>query len=187
MKKLFLKFTSVALLVFAPHVHTSEVISCDDAVVNKDVRIVLAKAVEEKNGLFVGIFEMENLGIEPSLSLAGELTRLGFEAEYPDVSIEFKDLNSRWVPLDRTPGTFVQGRDHLLVLPKSKKMFRAPLVSTNIAINGTEFRLVVRVTKPGLCFVSRPFVVLPLRKKVIGFQSMFVPPKALSNGKSVSN
>jgi hypothetical protein len=175
MKNLILKLTCVALLVSVQHANANDAISCDDAVVNKDARIVLTRTVVEDKGFFTGIFEIENLGFEPSLSLAGERTKEVFEAEYPDVSIEFKDLNSRWVPLDHTPGTFMQGRDRLVVFQKTKKMFSTPLVSKSIAINGAEFRLVVRVNEPSVCLVSKPFVVLPLRKKVIGFQSKLAP------------
>lgn len=70
-----------------------------------DVTVVLEHAALDKDGMYVGEFEIENQRISPALSIPGRKTKETFYVDYPDVSVEFKDLNGSGVALaNHAPG-----------------------------------------------------------------------------------
>jgi len=121
---------------------------------------------------FVGIFELENRSVSPAVVLPGIRKGTVFNASQPEITVEFKDLTSNWVPLPTLPGSYGSKPDQLSIRPNTRATFTTYLMSRQIAnLSGSDFRLLVRLFNPAFCIVSSPFRAIPIRKQVEGFQS----------------
>lgn len=138
-----------------------------------DPRVRLAlKSTQVRDGVYIGEFEIENIGLAEPILIAGEASRGIFAVEYPDVSIEFKDLNARWTALQMVPGTFIQQKGRMEIARDSKARFTTTLMTQEVAnLSASEFRILVRAIQPKVCMVSRPFHAVPSRQQVVGFEA----------------
>jgi len=144
---------------------------------DRSISLVL-KSARVQGDAFYGVFELENRNLSSPIALSGSKSAEGFRIGHPEVTVEFKDLVSNWVPLPALPGTFSKP-DQLAIQPNSKNTFTVFLMSRETAnLSASDFRLLVRSFSPRLCVVSTPFRAVPARTPVEGFDSSSLGPGA---------
>jgi hypothetical protein len=132
----------------------------------------------ENAGVFYGVFEFENQGLATSVSIPGTKEGKTFLVGRPELTVEFKDLRSRWVSLPEAPAIFLLKPDKLIVPPNTNGVFTALLMSQEIAnLSASEFRIVLHLSDPLICIVSRSFRAIPVRKPVEGFETNPAPSR----------
>lgn len=88
-------------------------------------------------------------------------------------TIQFLDLNGRWVSLILVTGSNVDKIKTVSVAPGRHVVFDVPLFNEKIAAkSASDFRVVVRNSDYSKCFVSKPFRVMPERPTPTHLQSV---------------
>lgn len=131
--------------------------------------------VELKNGnQFIGKFELKNNAIKSALFIPENIVEKNQFINYPDVAVEFLDLNGQWRQLlNHPPGTFLSSTKMTKVVQNSKITFKASLFSKDMpGLSGTDFRLLLRLSKPNICIVSYPFRTLPVRPPTVNVETI---------------
>lgn len=165
---IFIMLVSKSVLVFA-----SAPCNEEDLLLPK-VSLILKSTFEGKKNVFYGTFELENKEITPLLAIPGRRVGHDFFADYPNVSVEFKDLNGKWVRLqNHLPGSFLKSPNQLSINAQSKAIFKTELFPKSmIELSGSDFRLILELVNPSMCIVSNPFRAFPVRIPVRGFETM---------------
>lgn len=169
---MLIRFFMVMALSLGPVAASHGVDLCSDPDAS-DPRVRLAlKGTQIIDGVYVGEFEIQNIGVTEPILISGEAGSEAFAVEYPDVSIEFKDLNAHWTALQMVPGTFTQQEGRLEIARNSKARFTTMLMTQEVAnLSASDFRILVRAVNPKICIISRPFRAVPLRPQVVGFKA----------------
>lgn len=123
---------------------------------------------------FVGEFELQNLGIRPSLVVPGHQAGGDFYVEIPTISIQFRDLNGSWVTLaNHPPGTFLPAPDKRDIKVGAKAVLKINLFATDWnELSGSDFRVTIQPQKPAECIVSDPFRAYPDHGSVTHIKSL---------------
>lgn len=146
--------------------------ACENMVPDWRFNLVLKNAQLTSRAGFVGTFELSNVKYDRTLILPG--TRMGgvLVMHYPDVSVQFLDLNSQWVSLGQLAGSFLAQPDRLEIKPGSRGTISTRLMSPEIAnSSGSDFRIMIRLSDPDICVISKPFHALPLHSPATGFET----------------
>jgi hypothetical protein len=107
-----------------------------------------------------------------TLVLPGRRMGTTLVMDYPDVSVQFLDLNSQWASFTELAGSFLTPPDRLEVKSGSRGTITTPLMPPEIASSsGSEFRIMIRLSDPDICVISRPFHAVPKRSPVTGFET----------------
>ena len=134
-----------------------------------DVSLSLIRAYQ-RNGNHVGSFALINHASRLPIELYGRHRGNKYYLEYPDVAVEFKDLNGLWsVFRIHSPGTYSRQNEHLAIQTGKTAVFDAELFARNVPVSGYSFRLVLKLTQPDRCVVSSPFRALPDRASITHF------------------
>lgn len=143
----------------------------------RHVSLVLVLAVL-KNEVFYGTFELFVPDGSQTLALDGTKSGVRFELEYPSVSVEFRDLNSEWVPFAESLGDYTKGESTLRIEPGKKAQFTTVLMPRSTAdLSASEFRIQVRANNFSRCVTSQPFRPKRAEKHIKGFESAPAPAK----------
>jgi hypothetical protein len=128
----------------------------------KDVRL-------SKEGFF-GTFVLSNVRLDSKLVLVGKRDNGVFWPTDPSISVQFLDLNGRWVSFPSLAGSFISP-DRLEVDVHSREFFTVGLMSQEVANrSSSDFRILVRTFQPAICIISRAFHGVPRRPPVTSFE-----------------
>jgi hypothetical protein len=126
-------------------------------------RLVLKSSWLDADRGFIGRFELSDVESPKKIEFRGMRRKFGFLLDYPDVVIEARDKDQKWV-LARTElaGTFLAPPDSLVLAPGAKVTFVATLLpQEDLAGKESELRLLVHPHRPGgFCIASGPFHVV---------------------------
>ena len=146
--------------------------ACEHMVSDWRFELVLKSAQLTPGKGFVGTFELSNVKYDHALVLPGRRRGSTLVMEYPNVSVQFLDLNSQWVSFGELAGSFLPEPDRLEVKPGSRGTITTTLVSPEIVNSGgSEFRIMIRLFDPDICVISRPFHAVPMHSPVTGFET----------------
>jgi hypothetical protein len=159
----------ILLSIFRPVIARD---ACENMVSDRRFDLVL-KSVKLSSGEgFIGTFELSNAKYDHALVLPGRRIGNTLFMDYPDVSVQFRDLNSQWVSFTELAGSFLTPPDRLEVKPGSRVAITTTLMSPEIAnSSGSEFRIMIRLSDPDICVISRPFHAVPMHSPVTGFET----------------
>jgi hypothetical protein len=146
--------------------------ACEDMVPDWRFDLVL-KSTQLLSGTgFVGTFELSNVKYNRTLTLPGKRTGSTLVMDYPDVSVQFFDLNSQWVSFTEIAGSFLAQPDRMEIKSGSRGTIRTRLMSSEVAnTSGSDFRIMIRLFDPDICVISRPFHAVPMHSPVTGFET----------------
>jgi hypothetical protein len=145
--------------------------SCDFASPGDPRASLVLKEVQlMENRRFQGKFELSNIGFKDTLVVDGGLVKGAFVPNQSVISIQFLDLNGRWTSLTSLiEEDITEGR--LEIKPHAGASFVVDLMSQDVANeSATDFRVLVRLSHPDICLVSKPFRGNPARPPVSGFE-----------------
>lgn len=138
--------------------------------------LMLKSTYLDNRDIFIGKFELKNNDVEPGIIIMGRRDGDDFFLDYPDIAIEFRDLNRKWVRLNHLPGSFLSSPDRLKLKPNSSAEIKVELFPENLVkLDGSDFRLLIEAITPSLCVVSYPFRAFPIRNPVKYFESIQTP------------
>jgi hypothetical protein len=137
-----------------------------------EVGLVLHTVTHSSPATFVGEFQVHNVRLGKPLELGGASEKSRFSMDYPQVLLQFQDLNGQWQHLLMPPGTFSGPKDRLTIAPGETKSIFVELPSPDqVSAGGRQFRILVSTWKADLCIESTPFSALQSRGPVTGFVS----------------
>jgi hypothetical protein len=88
----------------------------------------------------------------------------------PEVSVQFRDLNGQWVSFSGLTGEYITP-DRMEIKARSRGSFTVDLMSQDVANrSASDFRILVRLSRPDICVISKPFRGIPARQPVVGFE-----------------
>ena len=134
------------------------------------VSFVLKAVQLLKNGRYQGTFELSNMGFKDVLVIDGARVEGSFTPNHSAITVQFLDLNGGWTSLSSLiEEDITEGR--LEIKPHSSASFTVDLMSQDIANrSGSDFRVLMRLSHPDMCLVSKPFHGSPARQPVTGFE-----------------
>jgi len=145
--------------------------SCDFASpVSARANLILEDTQLSEQGRFLGRFELSNVGFDDPLVLRGIRAKDVFTMNDPEVSVQFRDLNGRWVSFASLTGDYISS-DRMEIKVHSRGSFMVDLMSQEDANkSASDFRILVRLSRPDICIISKPFRGIPARQPVVGFE-----------------
>lgn len=135
--------------------------------IDKNSKIVLVDS-ELLDGKFVGVFQISVAKSGKGIQLDAWKGSREPEIGDPILSVQFRDLNSKWVSFETLAGTFLKGDSPISVGPGESARFRALLFSQEIAqTSGSDFRIRLRTNDYKKCLVSESFMSDIQRPRVV--------------------